>query len=239
MRHKPIHKRAVAVSIGVIMLGTVLGVFLHMQSVKAGAPLGHHNENGVAGTYWSMPDARFSQPFTVTTDPRPFTIGDTVTMPNGLQLRVTRVERNWQPSSAQATFGKTPDTDNPAGREIIRVWFTAADVGQDPVAFNNFFFTLQRAGRPEQRVAVLSVLPPTSYGSMGKVPWLLPGESTETYVPFLINPGEAPESFQYYYYAPSHKVIDRLSVELKASSQPAAQTANVYTFAGTKSITVR
>jgi len=108
---------------------------------------------------------------------------------------------------------------------------------------DNFFFTLQRAGQPEQRVAVLSVLPPTSYGSMGKVPWLLPGESMDTFVPFLIKPGAAPESFQYYYYAPSHKVIDRLSVGLKASSQPTAQqaapTANVYTFAGTESITVR
>lgn len=242
-RFKGIRKRTVVLAIGAIVVAALgAGVLQYASVAHAGAPKGRHNANGVAGSYWDMPQARFQTPLAVTADARTFYIGDTVTMPNGLQLQVTRVEWNWQPSTAQAVFGKTPDGDNPAGREVILVWFTASDVGQNPIEYNNFYFTLQHANQPEQRVAVLSTLPGTTYGSMGKVPWLLPGEHMDTFVPFLITPGEAPESFQYYYYTPSHKEIDRLSVQLKAGSHltgPTASTAGVYTFSGTQTITVK
>lgn len=215
----------------------IVGAFAAYGLVAhGGTPLGHRNANGELGTYWSMPETLFPGPRTVTTDARTFHIGDAVTMPNGLRLQATRVERDWQPSTAQATFGRTPSGDNPAGRETVLVWFTATDVGQSPIAYNNLFFSLKRAGQPELRMAVLSVLPPTDYGSKGKSPWLFPGEQMNTFVPFLVNPDETLESFQYYYYgpdSPTHRTIDRLSVELRSGQ------SDSYTFSGTESITVK
>jgi len=108
--------------------------------VQAGQRLGPHDAGGGGGTYWTMPETRFSQPLTVSTDARMFAIGDAVIMPNGLKLQVTHVERNWQPATAQSALGKMPSGDNPAGREVVLVWFVATDVGTSPILYNDFYF---------------------------------------------------------------------------------------------------
>ena len=133
------------------------------------------------------------------TDSHLFYLNDTVIMPNGLELQVQQVQRNWQaPAVVTASYGKNHDGDDPTGHEVILVWFHAKNVGKTPIVYNDSMFTLQMPGAVEQRVAHLSTLLPLSYGDKGIEPWLLPGQSMTTFVPFLVSPGAVPISFQYY-----------------------------------------
>lgn len=243
-RARPLLLAGALLAIGV----TIFGAVLRSQSIEAAIPGGPHDSNGNTGQYWSTPEPAFHSPRQVRVDTRAFYLGDTVVMPNGLQLQVTRVERNWQPPAAvAATIGQHQDGDNPAGREIVLVHFIATDVGSSALAYNDSMFTLQRAGRPEQRVAVLATLQYTDYGSRGSVPWLLPGQRMETFVPFLITPGEHPLSFQYYLQPPLASAskdqaaaaplptLSRLSVQLDA---PQGRPVMTLTYAANGSSTV-
>lgn len=227
-------------AIGAIVVG--------VQLTSAAKPIGLHNGQGSTGQYWNMPEAAFQEKRQVKVDSRAFYIGDTVTMPDGLRLQVLRVERNWQPTAAVSqSYGSVHDGDDPTGRETILVWFSATDVGSVPLSYNDSMFTLQRTGKPEQRVAHLASLLPTDYGNRGEVPWLLPGQSTTTFVPFLVSPGENVVSFQYYstpIQPPVSKsqastlsppVLSRLTVRLQS---PTTRTTGSFTFAASQTVTV-
>lgn len=204
---------------------------------------GFRDANGSKGGYWNKPDTAFYMKRTAITDSRTFFLGDTVTLPSGLELTISRVERNWQPPAVvSASFGRYADGDNPAGREILLVWFTGTNRGTGPIGFSDNAFTLTRAGRPEQRVAQLASLPPSAYGDQGVQPWLLPGESKTTFVPFLVNPGEVPTSFHYYEApgtmptdATSLPTLTRVSFQLAA---PEGRQARSFTFRGDTTLVV-
>lgn len=66
--------------------------------------------------------------------------------------------------------------------------------------YSDLYFSLVRANGREQRVAALNELPGDQYGSFGATPWLLPGVTKHTFVPFLVNPGEQPKEFVFYRY---------------------------------------
>lgn len=228
------------IAVTVLVIG---GAFLHAHASPE-PPAGHHNANGATGAYWNAPQAAFQSQRTAITDRRAFYFGDTVTMPNGLALKVLSVERNWQPLAAvAATYGNEPDGDNPAGREIILVWFQATNTSTAPIVYSSSMFSLLRTNMPEQRVAVLASLLPTSYGDYGVEPWLLPGQSKTTFVPFLVTIGEQPVSFQYYVppsmpaqrQPQSLPTLVRLSVLLRP---PSGRSVGSFVFQGDETITV-
>jgi hypothetical protein len=109
---------------------------------------------------------------------------------------------------------------------------------------NDSMFTLQMPGVPEQRIAHLSTLLPSSYGDKGVEPWLLPGQSMTTFVPFLINPGAKPISFQYYiatFSSPSSTqlpVLTRLSILLQDVHVISRTVSTPFTFTADKTTIV-
>jgi hypothetical protein len=227
---------------GAALLAAVLAVcYTAWWAPMAGAgdPQGAHDQSGSPGQFWNKSDNASTAPGSgnatrqARLDGRSFYIGDRVLMPNGLELQVTQVQRDWQPpAAAQAEYGNHPSGDNPAGRETILVWFTATNKGSSPLGYTDALFTLQHHGKPEQRVAELATLPFDAYGGHGLSPWLFPGQATTTFVPFLVTPGEAPMSFQYYDVPePSAQnpspAMSRLTVLLTA---PQGRTAQSFTF---------
>lgn len=236
------------VALLLVTVATGGAIVAGFQLTRAAKPIGAHDSKGNTGQYWNMPEAAFAIKRQVNVDNRNFYLGDAVTMPDGLRLQVLRVERNWQPTAAVSqSYGSDHDGDNPTGRETILVWFTATNVGSSSLGYSDSVFTLQRAGRPEQRVAHLASLLSSDYGSRGEVPWLWPGQSMTTFVPFLITPGEAPISFQYYS-SPTQPavskaqaatlptpILSRLSVQLRS---PATRPATSFTFVSSQTITV-
>ena len=75
-------------------------------------------------------------------------------------------------------------------------------------------------------------------------PWLLPGQSMTTFVPFLINPGTAPISFQYYiatFSSPSSTqlpALTRLSILLQNAHIFSRAGSTPFTFTADKTTTV-
>ena len=194
---------SIAIVAGLLLAGAVVGLAVQSARASGSNPphphIGLHTGNNDTGQYWSKSDAAFTTARTAQTNSKPAYIGQSVAMPNGLELKVTQVQRNWQPTAlVSATYGRNHDGDDSTGREIILVWFTATDVGTAPIGYNDSMFTLLCPGKHEQRVAVLSSLLSSAYGDDGVEPWLLPGQSKTTFVPFLVNIGEAVTSFQYY-----------------------------------------
>lgn len=226
---------------GLVVIVATLLVIHSLQSAQADGVRGFHDANGNKGGFWNKPDTAFYMKREAVTDGRTFYLGDSVTLPDGLELTVTKVERDWQPPAAvSGSFGRYADGDNPAGREVMLVWFTGTNHSATPIGFTDSAFTLTRAGRPEQRVARLASLPSSAYGDQGIQPWLLPGESKTTFVPFLVNQGEVPTAFHYYESPPvsagsSLPTLTRLSIELAA---PKGRLAQPFTFSGDTKITV-
>jgi hypothetical protein len=165
------------------VLGVVAAGIAGARLAQAGGfPLGRHDSAGQGPHFWNMPERALADTHAAVTDSRSFYLGDAVVMPNGLKLQVTRVQRNWQPSAiATATYGSIQTGDNPAGREVIAVWFTATDVGSSPILYADTLFTLRRPGTVEQRVARLASLLLSDYGSQGAQPWLVPGQTMATF----------------------------------------------------------
>lgn len=189
--------------------------------------------------YWNLSQNELYGKRQAKTDSRAYYLGDSITLPNGLKLQVLRVQRNWQaPAAVVATYGKIHSGDDPTGKEVILVWFKASNTGTTPLVYNDSMFSLQMPGKAEQRVANLATLLPTSYGDMGVEPWLLQGQSTTTFVPFLITPGATPTSFQYYI-APlksgSASVLIRLSILLHS---PQGRSVGQFTFTANKMISI-
>ena len=189
--------------------------------------------------YWNMPLEAFSHAQSVFTDSRTFYIGDSIVMLNGLELQVYRIQRNWQPSAVvAASYGNQQTGDDPRGRETILVWFRATNVGASPLGFNDNLFTLQVTGNREERVGHIASIRPNDYGDQGTSPWLLPQESKETFVPFLVTPGEKLRSLQYYLVpqldkkATSLPTLTRLSILLssRAASGLVGQTPIPFVF---------
>lgn len=192
--------------------------------------------------YSNKPDQAFDTEQKAQTDSRTFYIGDSIAMPNGLKLRVIKVLRNWQPPAAvSASYGSLQDGDNSAGREIIAVWFQATNVGTSPIGYNDSMLTLQVTGQPEQRMAHLASLLPSAFGDRGVEPWLLPSQSKETFVPFLVSPNAILESFQYYVPPSYHSfssptfTLTRLSIFLQA---PRGRSPTEFVFKTNKTVTV-
>lgn len=231
----------VGVGIGIAVLVATLLLVHGLQSVQADNVHGFHDANGNKGGFWNKSDVAFYMKREAITDSRTFYMGDSITLPDGLELTVTKIERNWQPPAAVSnSFGRYADGDNPAGREVMLVWFTGTNHGTTPIGFTDSAFTLTRAGRPEQRVARLASLPPSAYGDQGVQPWLLPGESKTTFVPFLVNHGEVPTVFHYYEAPPVSAgspppTLTRLSIELV---MPKDRTAQAFAFQGDTKLTV-
>jgi hypothetical protein len=233
-----------------LVVGTVGLLANNALTVRADQPVGLHTGTDNTGQYWTNPDTAFTAQHTALTNSQSIYIGDTVQMANDLSLQVTQVERNWEPAAAVASsYGRNHDGDDPEGREIILVWFTATNHGTTAIAYNDSQWTLLRPGKSEQRVARLASLLPTAYGDDGVEPWLLPGESKSTFVPFLVTPGEAVTSFQYYMPQPqaanatkpvgqtTRATLARLSVQLRAPLAALA-TARSVVFTGDITITV-
>lgn len=219
---------ALSVGVGIAVLG-------HTASPPAQGQRASTNPQH----YWDKPLQAFSTPLKALTDGRVFYIGDVITMPDGLKLKVTSVQRNWQPPAVVTnTFGREQDGDNPAGYEVVLVWFRAMNAGTSPIVYNDSEFTLVALGEHELRIAQLASLLPTAYGDKGVEPWLLPGETKETFVPFLVTPGSTLTSFQYYFVPPlsaTQAPLLRLSISLE---DPSHRTSANLTFKPDKAITV-
>jgi heme/copper-type cytochrome/quinol oxidase subunit 2 len=231
-------RRFLVVAFAVLSLGLVTIFSTHAFASSASPSTLPKPQGG----YWNMPDSAFSGPRSAHTDSRKFFLGDSVIMPNGLEIQVVQVQYNWQlPAAMQASITH-PDGDNPAGRQVVAIWFKVTDVGSAPIdEYNPLDFTLTIAGKPEQRVAHLAGLLSSAYGNMGRLPWLYPGQSMTTFEPFLVAPGAKPVSFQYYiiHVVPkSNQLPDltRLSIALQPSPASGPRT---FTFAPTQTMTVR
>lgn len=244
-RRRISHRRLFAIG-GVACVVLVVILSIDVYNSFAAQTLSNSTKSiavtGSKGQYWNMPETAIYGKRIATIDSRTFYIGDAVIMPNGLKLQVTRLQHNWQPTSAvAATYGRIKDGDDPSGREVLAVWFQATDVGTSPIVYNDSFFTLQVAGKAEQRVAHISSLLRTAYGDHGANPWLLPGQSTTTFVPFLVTPNVNLMSFQYYI-VPDMKqgsnqlpTLTRLVITLQV---PQGRVSSTFVFVASKTITV-
>jgi hypothetical protein len=227
------------------MSGVGLVILVYMLLVPPFSAQANTNTGRPNNKYWSMPQQAIYGKRQAHTDSHPFYLNDKVVMPNGLELQVQQVQRNWQaPAAVTASYGSNHDGDDPTGREVILVWFIAKNVGTKPIVYNDSMFTLQMPGIPEQRIAHLSTLLPSSYGDKGVEPWLLPGQSMTTFVPFLINPGTTPISFQYYiatFSSPSSTQLPeltRLSILLQNAHVLSRVDSKPFTFTADKTTTV-
>jgi len=129
-----------------------------------------------------------------------FRAGQTITVPNYVSIRVDGVDRNWQPQPWQQSPAPVGGQDDASGKEVILVHFTLTNLSTEPIGYSDQFFSLVRANGHEQRVAALAELGGDQYGSFGHTsPWLFPGASAHTFVPFLVNPGEQPRFFVFYW----------------------------------------
>lgn len=131
---------------------------------------------------------------------RPLAIGATLNVPNDTSIRVDSIDRNWAPVGPWQTEPTQPGgQDDARGKEIILVRFTITNMSSEPLNYTDAYFSLIRANGHEQRVAALAELTGDQYGSFGQAtPWLMPGVTKHTFVPFLVNPGEQPRAFVYY-----------------------------------------
>ncbi|HLG62574.1 MAG TPA: hypothetical protein VKY19_11615 [Ktedonosporobacter sp.] len=150
------------------------------------------------------------------TTQRPYTIGQTVTVPNYVSIRVDGVDRNWTPQPWQVPPSPVGFQDDAKGKEVILVRFTLTNLSNAPVLYSDHYFSLVRANGHEQRVATLAELTGDQYGSFGRTtPWLLPGATTHTFVPFLVNPGEKPQQFVL-----SWQVVDHTQQPIVSANSP-------------------
>ena len=142
--------------------------------------------------YWHK--SQLGQPFP--TVQHLYEIGQTITVPHNVSISVDNVERNWTPQPWQAVSNSVGYQDDAIGKEILLVRFTITNLSNTPIGYSDSSFSLVRANRHEQHVAALAELPGTQYGSFGQTsPWLQPGATMHTFVPFLVNPGEQPQRF--------------------------------------------
>jgi hypothetical protein len=237
---------AIITAVVLVALPLLIAVNMHLIGVQSASNdgKGPRNSQGQGLSYWNQSMNAFTKPLVVKTNSALVRVGNAIIMPNGLKIQVTNIQRNWQPSLAiQDSLGRIHDGDNPTGKEIILVWFKASDVGNAPIGFLLASFSLAVQGRAEQRVANLEVIPPQSFGSMNNSPWLLPGQSMTTFVPFLVTPSAKLGSFKYYIFPVPQKgsnaLPQRLSINLSAPpvSSPDANAAGI-SFVGDKTITV-
>ncbi|MDQ2715271.1 MAG: DUF4352 domain-containing protein [Chloroflexota bacterium] len=171
----------------------------------------------------------------------PFVLGQTITVPNDVFIRVDSVDRNWTPHPWQVSPFGAGYQDDATGKEVILVRFTIKNLGKSPVMYSDSYFSLVRANGHEQRVADRDELTGDHYGSFGQAtPWLEPGTMKHTFVPFLVNPGEKPEQFVFSWrkaslassqngteILPSPLNIARIPIALSASPAPGTSSSSV------------
>jgi len=151
-------------------------------------PLVEESEWGM----WHKGDVAQSFP----TRQHPYSIGQTISVPNYVSIRVDSVDRNWTPQPWQASPFPVGFQDDAHGKEVILVRFTITNLSHTTMNYSDHYFSLGRANGHEQRVAALAELTGDQYGSFGRpTPWLLPGVTVHTFVPLLVNPGEQPRQF--------------------------------------------
>ena len=129
-----------------------------------------------------------------------FSVGETIVVQRDTSIRVDSIDRNWSPAGPWQTQPTQPGgQDDARGKEIILIRFTITNLSAIPLNYSDAYFSLIRSDGREQRVAALAELTSEQYGSFGQTtPWLMPGVSAHSFVPFLVNPGERALSFVFY-----------------------------------------
>ncbi len=185
-----------------------------------------------------------------------FRVGQTITVPGYVSIRVDGVDRNWQPQPWQQSPAPVGGQDDVSGKEVILVHFTLTNLSTEPIGYSDQYFSLVRANGHEQRVAALAELTGDQYGSFGHTsPWLFPGASAHTFVPFLVNPGEQPRLFVFYWShlkpntqissknprgtKPLSSGVARVAIALTGLQASQATTAGSVTFVPNTTFTVR
>jgi len=126
----------------------------------------------------------------------PYTMGQTITVPGYVSIRVDGITRHWTARSWHISPYLIFKKDDATGKEVILVHFTLTNLKHIPIGYSDRYFSLVRANGREQRVARLAELTASRYGCFGHMsPWLSPGATVHTFVPFLVNPGERPLQF--------------------------------------------
>jgi hypothetical protein len=184
-----------------VSIATLLASFL---SPRASAVANNNSGASVTGPLnpesswgmWHKSDIGLKFPATQTA----YSIGDTVTVSKYLSFRVDSIDRNWAPQPWQESPAPYYQDDS-RGKEVILVRFTITNLSTTPVRYSDHYFSLVRANGREQRVALLNDLTGDEYGSFGHTnPWIPPGVTVHSFVPFLVNPKEVPHFFNLYWY---------------------------------------
>lgn len=185
-----------------------------------------------------------------------FRVGQIITVPGAVSIRVDSIDRNWQPQPWQRSPFPVGGQDDASGKEVILVHFTLTNLNSEPIGYSDQYFSLVRANGHEQRVAALAELTGDQYGSFGHTsPWLFPGATAHTFVPFLVNSGEQPRLFVFYWahlkpntatasrpsrgYTPIVIGVARVAVALTGPQAAQATTTSTVTFAPDSTFTVR
>ena len=132
----------------------------------------------------------------------PFLMGQKVIIPNQIAIQVDEIDRNWQPQSWQVSPRASAIQDAVGtNQEVIMVRFTVTNLSSTSLGYSNLYFSLIRSNKHEQRVGELNTLTSDQYGAFGDTnPWLNPGVTKHSMVPFIVNKGEQNLSFVYYVY---------------------------------------
>lgn len=174
----------------------VIGIFLFLiGKVSANAASQNSAVSQLASTLipesgWEMWHKGYiGQSFPTTL--HPYEVGQTVTVPKNVSIRVDSVARNWTPQPWQVSPYPVGYQDDAKGKEVILVRFTITNLSEVPLGYTDHYFSLVRANGHEQRIATLAELTSDQYGSFDQTsPWLEPGATVHTFVPFLVNPGD-------------------------------------------------
>lgn len=131
----------------------------------------------------------------------PFSMGQKVVFPNQIAIQIDEVDRNWQPQAWQVSPNAHSRQDDTTNKEVILVRFTVTNLSSMPMGYNDQYFSLIRNNGHEQRVADLDDLTGDQYGAFDDTnPWLTPGATKHSFVPFIVNKGEQHLIFVYYDY---------------------------------------
>lgn len=214
-------------AVGFIIVGALLLFRSHVSTSTAstGSPKTTTSTNLSQRSLPLIPESQWGKWYkgnvgqSFPTTKSPFMQGQMIIVPNYVSIRVDSIARNWTPQPWQASPPGSGGQDNAAGKEVILVRFTIKNLSNVSLTYSDGYFSLVRANGHEQRVAELNDLTGDQYGCFGQTsPWLHPGATVHTFVPFLVNPGEKPGQF----------VLTWRTVDPTKTTQNGTETLPVY-----------
>lgn len=193
-------KKAALIFFGVVVLALV-GIFHSALPVSAANP-------GKAAPVSNIPESQWGKwkssdiGRAFPTVKIPFSMGQKIIVPNQIAIQVDEVDQNWQPQAWQVSPHASSIQDAVGGnQEVILIRFTITNLSSTPLGYSSLYFSLVRSNGDEQRIADLNALTSDQYGAFGDTnPWLKPGVTKHSMVPFVVNKGEQNLTFVYYVY---------------------------------------